>query len=286
LTNGHANSERRGESAPLVDVRGLSKEYVQQKPLTREKFVIRAVENANLTIQRGATTGLMGESGSGKSTLVRCIALIEKHTRGEIRFEGANAADFQVADLSRLRREVQIIFQDAASALNPRLTAAAIVMEPLEIQRKGTKSQRRERALELLERVGLSASWEHKKPFEFSGGQRQRLALARALALEPKLLIFDEALSHLDLASQESMLELLARFKDERQLTYLHVSHDLEMLRYITDEIAVMCEGTIVEQKPTTEIFAHPEHSHTRDLLRAMPPLETICRERFTHGSP
>ena len=286
MTNGHSNLERPSESAPLVDVRRLSKEYVQRRPFTREKFVIRAVDNANLTIRRGATTGLLGESGSGKSTLVRCIALIEKQTEGEILFEGANIADFQATELSRLCRQVQIIFQDAASALNPRLTAAAIVMEPLEIQKKGTKSQRRERAVELLERVGLSAASEHKKPLEFSGGQRQRLALARALALEPRLLIFDEALSHLDLATQESMLEMLSRFKDEHKLTYLHVSHDLEMLRNITDEIAVMCDGTIVEQEPTAKIFAYPQHSYTKDLLSAMPPLETICRERFVHESP
>ena len=278
------NLEPHGEDS-LVAVRGLSKEYVQQKPFTKQKFVVRALAEANLTIRHGATVGLLGESGAGKSTFVRCLALIEKATKGEIWFDGKNVANLSARDLSRLRRQVQIIFQDAASALNPRLTAAAIVMEPLEIQGKGTKAQQRDHCMELLETVGLSAAWEWRKPLEFSGGQRQRLALARALALEPKLLIFDEALSHLDLASQESMLELLGRFKEERKLTYLHVSHDLEMLRGVTDEIAVMHDGTVVEHKPTAEIFAHPEHSYTRDLLRAMPPLEVICRERFAHES-
>ena len=280
-TNPGAHSE-----TPLIDVRGLSKEYLQQKPFTNQRFVVRALEEASLTIRHGVTIGLLGESGSGKSTFVRCLALIEKPTKGEIWFEGENVANLHASGLAQLRQQVQVIFQDAASALNPRLTAAAIVMEPLEIRGKWTKTQRRERALELFEKVGLPAEWENRKSLEFSGGQRQRLALARALALEPKLLIFDEALSHLDLASQESMLELLGRFKDERQLTYLYVSHDLEMLRGVADEIAVMHNGTIVEHKPATEIFAHPEHPYTRDLLRAMPPLEFICRERFARESP
>jgi len=279
-----ANPEGHPETS-LIDVRQLSKEYIQQRPFTNQRFVVRALAEANLTIRHGATIGLLGESGAGKSTFVRCLALIEKPTTGEIWFEGENVANLCASGVSRLRQHVQVIFQDAASALNPRLTAAAIVMEPLEIQGKGTKAQRRDRCVELLERVGLPAACECRKPLEFSGGQRQRLALARALALEPKLLIFDEALSHLDLASQESMLELLGRFKDERNLTYLHVSHDLEMLRGVADEIAVMHDGTIVEHKPTAEIFAHPEHSYTRDLLSAMPPLEIICRERFARES-
>lgn len=282
---GPANPEAHSE-APLIDVRGLSKEYIQQKPFTNQRFIVRALTETSLTIRHGATVGLLGESGAGKSTFVRCLALIEKPTKGEIWFQRENVANLHASGLARLRQQVQVIFQDAASALDPRLTAAAIVMEPLEIQGKWTKPQRRKRALELFEKVGLPTAWESRKPLEFSGGQRQRLALARALALEPKLLIFDEALSHLDLASQESMLELLARFKDERQLTYLHVSHDLEMLRGVADEIAVMHNGTIVEHKPTAEIFAHPAHSYTQDLLRAMPPLETICRERFAHQSP
>lgn len=279
----HANSR---ENPPLVDIRGVSKEYIQRRPLTREQFLVRAIVDVNLKIHHGKTLGLLGESGAGKSTLVRCIALIEKPTAGQIWFEGFKLADLEKRDASALRRQVQVIFQDAASALNPRLTAAEIVMEPLEIQKARAKSERRERAIELLERVGLSAAWERRKPLEFSGGQRQRLALARALALEPKLLIFDEALSHLDLASQETMLELLAKFKNERSLTYVHVSHDLEMLRGISDEIAVMCEGTIVEHKPAAEIFAHPQHPYTRDLLQAMPPLETICKRRFAHELP
>lgn len=280
--NGQASSISR-ENPPLIDIRGLNKKYIQRRPLTREKFLVRAIVDANLTIRQGTTVGLLGESGAGKSTLVRCMALIEKPTEGQIWFEDTKVFDSKTSNISGLRTQVQVIFQDAASALNPRLTAAEVVMEPLEIQRIGAKSERRERAMELLERVGLSRTWERRKPLEFSGGQRQRLALARALALKPKLLIFDEALSHLDLASRETMLELLVSLKNKCDLTYFHVSHDLEMLRGITDEIAVMCEGTIVESKPTAELFAHPEHSYTRDLLQAMPQLETIYSKRFAH---
>lgn len=282
--NGQVNAKPR-ENPPLIDIRGVSKEYIQRRPLTREKFLVRAIVDVNWKIRHAKTIGLLGESGAGKSTLVRCIALIEKPTAGQIWFEGYKLVDLGKHDVSALRRQVQVIFQDAASALNPRLTAAEIVMEPLEIQKAGSKSERREQAMELLERVGLSATWERRKPLEFSGGQRQRLALARALALQPKLLIFDEALSHLDLANQEIMLELLARLKKKCALTYLHVSHDIEMLRTIADEIAVMCEGTIVEHKSTAEIFAHPEHPCTRELLKAMPPLEAICRGRFAQKS-
>jgi peptide/nickel transport system ATP-binding protein len=266
---------------PLVQIRGLSKTYVQRRPFTRERFTVRAVDTVNLIVGRGATLGLLGESGAGKSTLVRCLALIETPSSGEIWFDGVNVLALKKKGISRLRRQIQIIFQDASSALNPRLTAGEIIAEPLVIQREGTKEQRRQGALGLMEQVGLPANSERKLPLEFSGGQRQRLAIARALALEPKLLIFDEALSHLDLANQEIILELLAQLQKTRALTYIHVSHDLRMLSGMTDEIAVMYEGKVVEHKSTPEIFAHPEHAYTQDLLEAMPALETICRERL-----
>jgi ABC-type glutathione transport system ATPase component len=266
---------------PLVQIRGLSKTYVPRRPFTREKFTVRAVDNVNLIVGRGTTLGLLGESGAGKSTLVRCLALIEAPSSGEIWFDGVNVLALKKEGISRLRRQIQIIFQDASSALNPRLSAGEIIAEPLVIQREGTKEQRRQRTLGLMEQVGLPTKWERKLPLEFSGGQRQRLAVARALALEPRLLIFDEALSHLDMANQEIILELLAQLQKTHALTYIHVSHDLRMLSGVTDEIAVMYEGRVVEHKSTPEIFAHPEHVYTQDLLEAMPALETICRERL-----
>lgn len=265
---------------PLVCIRGLSKQYVQRRPLTSAKFTIQAVENVNLTIHRGATLALVGESGAGKSTVVRCLSLIEIPTTGEIWFDGVNVLALPRKALFFLRRQIQIIFQDPTSALNPGMTAAEIIAEPLVIQHEGTKSQKRSRVLQLMEQVGLPAKWERKLPLEFSGGQRQRLAIARALALQPKLLILDEALSGLDLANQEMILRLLADLQAMHSLTYVHVSHDLRMVSGLADEVAVMYEGRVVEQKSTQELFVHPEHPYTQDLLDAMPSLESICEER------
>ncbi len=206
---------------------------------------------------------------------------MEKPSAGAIWFAGENLVELTPKELFPFRRRIQLIFQDPTSALNPRMTAAEIVAEPLAIQREGTKFSRRGRALELMAQVGLPAHCEHKRPFEFSGGQRQRLAIARALALEPELLILDEALSSLDLANQEMLLEVLANLQAAHSLTYLHISHDLRLVSECADEIAVMYERMIVEQKAATELFANPEHPYTRDLLDAMPSLESICVERF-----
>lgn len=270
----------KGPEDPLVCIRGLSKQYVQRRPLTSAKFTVQAVENVDLTIHRGATLALVGESGAGKSTVVRCLSLIEIPTAGEIWFDGVNVLALSRKALFPLRRQIQIIFQDPTSALNPGMTAGEVIAEPLAIQREGTKSQRRSRALELMEQVGLPAKWEDKLPLEFSGGQRQRLAIARALALQPKLLILDEALSGLDLANQAMILRLLADLQAMHSLTYVHVSHDLRMVSSLADEVAVMYEGRVVEQKSTQELFVHPEHPYTQDLLDAMPSLESICEER------
>lgn len=271
----------KGPEDPLVCIRGLSKQYVQRRPLTSAKFTIQAVENVDLTIHRGATLALVGESGAGKSTVVRCLSLIEIPTAGEIWFDGVNVLALPRKALFPLRRQIQIIFQDPTSALNPGMTAGEIIAEPLAIQHEGTKDQRRHQALELMEQVGLPAKWESKLPLEFSGGQRQRLAIARALALQPKLLILDEALSGLDLANQEMILRLLTDLQAMHSLTYVYVSHDLRMVSSLADEVAVMYEGRVIEQKSTPELFAHPEHPYTQDLLDAMPSLESICEERF-----
>jgi peptide/nickel transport system ATP-binding protein len=267
-------------SEPLVRVEHLSKHYVQRRPLTRTKFTVHALDDASLTIRRGTTLALIGESGSGKSTLARCLALLEKPSGGAIWFGGENLVGLAPKELFPFRRRIQLIFQDPTSALNPRLSAAEIVAEPLAIQSEGTKAWRHRRALELMEQVGLPAQREHKRPLEFSGGQRQRLAIARALALEPELLILDEALSSLDLANQEILLQLLADLQAAHSLTYLHISHDLRLVSQCADEVAVMNERTIVEQKSAPELFANPEHPYTRELLAAMPSLESICVER------
>lgn len=269
-----------GGKAPLVQVKNLTKQYVQRRPFTRSEFIVQALKNADLTIPRGRTVALIGESGSGKSTLARCLAMLEEPTGGEIWFDGRDLSELAAAERGLLRSQVQMIFQDSASSLNPRMTAVEIVAEPLEIQKRGTKADRSERALEWMMRVGLPIDSVRKRPMEFSGGQRQRLAIARALTLEPTLLIFDEALSGLDLATQGSVLELLAELQAEHGLTYLHISHDLELFSHLADEIAVMHEGRVVEQQGAARLLADPQDEYTRELLMAMPSLESIRAER------
>src|SRR5579863_5548605 len=195
---------------PLLRVSGLGKEYVLRRPFSRKKVAVSAFQDVSLTIFPGKTLALVGESGAGKSSLARCIALLERPSTGEIELAGKKLLGLNEKELFPVRREVQMIFQDPSSALNPRLSACEIIAEPLLIQGEGTKSQRRERALQLMEQVELDPACERKRPLEFSGGQRQRLAIARALALGPRLLILDEALSNLDAANQALILQLLA----------------------------------------------------------------------------
>jgi len=265
----------------LMRIANLSKRYVQRRLLRRTPFTISAFEDVNLTIHRGTTLAIVGESGAGKSTLAKCLALLEKPTTGEIWFEGENLLGFSKRELFGVHREIQFIFQDPTSALNPGLTAEEIIGEPLAIQRIGTKDSKRTRAQELMEHVGLPQRSRHKRPLEFSGGQRQRLAIARALALEPKLLILDEALSSLDLLNQQMILKLLDDLRAMHSLTYVHISHDLRLVSEFADEVAVMSQRRIVEQKPAAELFSRPEHPDTRALLAAMPSLESICLGRL-----
>lgn len=266
---------------PLVHVEHLSKHFVQHRPWTNSKFTVQAFEDVSLAIHRGTTLALVGESGAGKSTLARCLALLEAPAQGEIWLDGVNLLSLARKELLPFHRKIQMIFQDSTSALNPRLTAAEIVAEPLLIQREGTKAQRRERALELMEQVGLTPEWEQKLALEFSGGQRQRLAIARALSLEPKLLILDEALSNLDIVNQDLILKLLSDLQATRSLTYLHISHDLRLVSRFADEVAVMHEGRIMEHGRVSKLFVQPKHHYTQELLAAMPSLESICEERF-----
>jgi ABC-type glutathione transport system ATPase component len=271
---------RPASSEPLVCVRNLSKEYRQRKPLSTRWVSVHALENVDLTISEGANLAIVGESGAGKSTLARCLALLETPGGGEIWFKGRNVTRLGRQDRRALHRSVQLIFQDSASALNPRMTAAEIIAEPLLIQRVGTKAERRIRALEMMDRVGLSSDWGEKRPLEFSGGQRQRLAIARALVLQPSLLILDEALSGLDPLNQKLILELLAGLQNASPLTCVLICHDLGLASRFADEVAVMHRGRIVECKPSTELFAHPEHPYSRALLAAMPPLESVVQQR------
>jgi peptide/nickel transport system ATP-binding protein len=269
----------------LVDIHGLTKCYVQKRPLSGAKFTIEALNDVNLAITRGATLALIGESGAGKSTLARCLALLERPTAGEIWLEGTDLLKLNRKVLVSVRRQIQVIFQDPASSLNPRMSAAELIAEPLVIQREGTKIEQRRRALALMEQVGLPAASADKLPLEFSGGQRQRLAIARALVLRPKLLILDEALSSLDLITQGAILRLLRELQAMHSLTYLHVSHDLRMVSELSGDAAVLYDGRIVEQKRVSDLFAHPEHPYTQSLLSAIEPLDRFSRHGFIEAS-
>ncbi len=226
-------------AAPVLEVRNLSKTYVQRQMLSREKFEIRALEDVSVRLMPNATVAVIGRSGSGKSTLVRCIAGFEIPDKGEVLLEG---------DPVQKRSSVQMIFQDSSTALNPRFTAVQLVAEPLEIARAGSKKERIERALDLMAEVGLEKSWHSRNAAEFSGGQRQRLALARALAASPKVLILDESLSGLDLSLQEQILKLLLDLHARHNLSYLFISHDLRFLPMFAQQVLVMEAGRIVDQ--------------------------------------
>jgi ABC-type glutathione transport system ATPase component len=261
---------------PVLEVRNLGKDYLQTQAFSRTRFMVRAFENVNLAVRRGMTLAIVGESGGGKSSLARCLALLESPSHGEILFEGESALDLPKRELFLMRRKTQLIFQNPTASLNPQFSAVEIVAEPLRIQRIGTSAQRHDRAIEMMELVGLSPDGGSKHPLEFSGGQRQRLAIARALTLEPNLLILDEALSNLDRGNQENILQLLDDLQAAHSLTYVHISHDLPLVSQFADEVAVMRSGHIVEHKATMELFAHPEHSYSRHLLGAMEQSEVI----------
>ena len=265
----------RAARAALVRTRGLSKQYVQRSPFSRKKFVIDALIDVDLEIAPRCMTALVGESGCGKSTLASCLVMLERPDRGGIWFEGNEVSRSDAAELAVLRPRLQMVFQDSAGALNPRFTAGQIVAEPLEIQGRESGKNLRLRAAELMEEVGLSADWMDRRPLEFSGGQRQRLAIARALALKPAFLVLDESLSGLDLSTQAQILNLLLDLKSAHSLTYLLISHDLSLVGQIAEFVAVMHQGRIVEQGTRQEIFGQPQHAHTRDLLNSCRVMES-----------
>jgi ABC-type glutathione transport system ATPase component len=283
MSAAHSRSGPDAEAAsrePLLRVTGLCKQFVQRRNFSRTKFLVSAFEDVDLQLFRGKTLALVGESGAGKSTLARCIALLEQPSSGKITLDGADLLALDDRQLFPIRRRIQLIFQDPASALNPQLTALEIIAEPLAIQNVGTKRERHARALQLMEQVGLEACAAAKRPLEFSGGQRQRLAIARALALEPDVLILDESLSALDALNRDLIVQLLVDLQAARALAYLYVSHDLRLVSLFADEVAVMYQGKIVEQQKTREIFAYPAHFHTRELLATVHSVESILLER------
>ncbi len=240
------------------------------------------MDDVTFSIEAGETFGLVGESGSGKTTTGRCILRLIEPTSGSVRFRGEDVLGFSPARMRQARREMQIVFQDPYSSLNPRMRVGDIVEEPLVIHRIGTKAERRARAADLFELVGLDAGQIGRYPHEFSGGQRQRVGLARALALEPSFIIADEPVSALDLSVQAQVVNLLMDLQQRLNLTYLFIAHDLRLIRHICNRVAVMYVGRIVETGPTESIFATPTHPYTRALLSATPVADPLAaRQRL-----
>jgi oligopeptide transport system ATP-binding protein len=239
--------------------------------IQREVARVHAVDDVSLDLRAGETLGLVGESGCGKSTLARCIARLYDITSGSVVFEGADISRYSRRQLRPVRRDLQMIFQDPYASLNPRKRVGAIIADPLRIHRVGNRDQIHRRVLELLEVVGLSAEHINRYPHEFSGGQRQRIGVARALALRPKLVIADEPVSALDVSIRAQVINLLDDLQEELDLTYIFIAHDLGVVRHVSNRIAVMYLGKIVEISPAEELYKRPSHPYTEALLSAVP---------------
>jgi oligopeptide transport system ATP-binding protein len=274
---------------PLLEVSDLVKHFPIKRGLLIDREVdrVRAVDGVSLSVERGETLGLVGESGSGKSTLCRAVLQLLEPTSGSVRFEGREIAGLSRRRIRPLRREMQMIFQDPYASLNPRKRVGQIVGDPLKLQRVAKGAELRRRVQELLERVGLSPEHYDRFPHEFSGGQRQRIGIARALALRPKLIVADEPVSALDVSIRAQIVNLLDDLQDERGLTYVFVAHDIGVVRHVSDRIAVMHEGKIVEQGSADRVCEQPRDPYTKTLLAAVPvpdPREARAR-RQTIGS-
>ena len=269
--------------APLLEVKDL----VMHFPLTQGIFfqkkvgAVRAVDGVSFTIQRGETLGLVGESGCGKSTTGRALLQLYKPTSGSVRFEGQDLVTLGAEEMRRMRRQVQMIFQDPYASLNPRMTVGSIVGEPLDIHGLASGKEKQERVEQLLTVVGLNPYFANRYPHEFSGGQRQRIGIARALAVNPAFIVCDEPISALDVSIQAQIINLLEELQSEFGLTYLFIAHDLSVVRHISNRVAVMYLGKIVELADRNELYIAPKHPYTKALLSAVPiPDPVIERKR------
>ena len=275
-------TEISNDPKPILEVKGLAKHF--KVMAGGKKAILKALEDIGLELFPGRTVGLVGESGSGKSTLAFLLVRLYEPSAGEIRFDGKDVAYLKGKALKHFRENVQMVFQDPYSSLDPRQTLMTIVERPLKIHNRLARGPRRERVLEILNQVGLDRGQLYRFPHEFSGGQRQRIALARALAVNPRLIVCDEPVSALDVSVQAQILNLLKKLQEELGLSYLFVSHELNVVRHISHEVAVIYMGRIVEKASTEELFTNPLHPYSRALLASRPGLERKDREARLTG--
>ena len=256
----------------LLEVQKVKKEFVTSKSLTGKPLkIVHAVDSVDLTIYEGETIGVVGESGCGKSTLGRCILQLIRPTAGTVLYRGEDITKLNKEQMRQMRRKMQLIFQDPYASLNPRMTVLELIMAPLEAFGIGTMEERVQRVKEIMELVGMPENMMNRYPHEFSGGQRQRIVIARALVLNPEFVVCDEPVSALDVSVRAQVLNLIQELKKKKHLTYMFISHDLSVVKYISDRIAVMYLGRIVEIAEKNELYNNPQHPYTKALLSAIP---------------
>ena len=264
----------------LLETKNLSKYFTGKKGLlNRQPAQVKAVDHVSLTVNKGETLGLVGESGCGKSTLGRTILRLIPATEGQVLYNGEDILTYDKKKMWEMRRKLQIIFQDPYSSLNPRMTVYDLISAPLEVYKIGTKAERREMVEEILQEVGLDKQYLNRFPHEFSGGQRQRIGIARALILNPEFVVCDEAVSALDVSVRAQVLNLMRNMQQKKNLTYLFISHDLSVVRHISDRIAVMYLGSVSEVAEKAQLYSNPMHPYTKALLSAI-PLPDVKKKR------
>ena len=271
----------------LLEVQKVKKEFVTSKSLTGKPLkIVHAVDSVDLTIYEGETIGVVGESGCGKSTLGRCILQLIRPTAGNVLYRGEDITKLNKEQMRQMRRKMQLIFQDPYASLNPRMTVLELIMAPLEAFGIGTMEERVQRVKDIMELVGMPENMMNRYPHEFSGGQRQRIVIARALVLNPEFVVCDEPVSALDVSIQAQVLNLLKKLQQQKGLTYMFVTHDMSVVRHISDEICVMYLGQMVEKCPSKELFKHPLHPYTQALLSAIPSVDIHhpMKREILHG--